>query len=193
MVPYDYLPEHPAVSNRKGVIWCHVKGEVVAATPKVASTTIRKVSEGQIPKDKVEMYPECVVFVRDPLERMESAFHYFNVRRGSWPVVWDARTQSYRQNPPASWPDFVDKVLDGKYWDKHWVPQTWLWGPLPTLTFLFEDIETVAKDRWGLTIGHHNRGPVNGEPVRLSYRVPELEDFFKDDLELRRDLELPFC
>jgi hypothetical protein len=191
-VVYDYLPEHPAVSNRKGVIWCHVKGDVVAATPKVASTSVRKISEGQVPKDKVGMYENVVVFVRDPLERMESAFHYFNSHRTAWPVVWKERTQTYEQDPPVNWADFVDKVLDRKYWNKHWVPQSMLWGPLPTVHYLFEDIEEVSKERWGVRIGHHNRGPINGEPVRMTYRVPELEDFFKDDLELRNDLRLPF-
>jgi hypothetical protein len=85
--------------------------------------------------------------------------------------------------------DFVDQVLDKRYWDKHWVPQNWLWGPLPTLYFMFEDIEQVFKERYGLRVGHHNKGPLNMEPRARSYREPELEDFFKDDFNLRANIK----
>jgi hypothetical protein len=185
---FDYMPEHPVISGNRTVIWCPIGREVVSATPKVGSNSVRKAANGgQVPKDKVEHYNEAVVFVRDPLERMESSFHYFN-NRASWPQVWHERTQSYVSSPPRDWMDFVDQVLDKRYWDKHWVPQHWLWGPLPTLYYLFEDIEEVFKERYGLRIGHHNKGPLNMEPLCRSYREPELEDFFKDDFKLRADI-----
>jgi len=206
---FDYMPEHPVISGNRTVIWCPVGREVVAATPKVGSNSVRKAANGgQVPKDKVEKYNEAVVFVRDPLERMESAFHYFN-NRASWPQVWHERTQSYVSSPPRDWMDFVDQVLDKRYWDKHWVPQNWLWGPLPTLYFMFEDIEQVFKERYGLRVGHHNKGPYplltnvrtgpgapprkaragTMEPRARSYREPELEDFFKDDFNLRANIK----
>jgi hypothetical protein len=54
---------------------------------------------------------------------------------------------------------------------------------------MFEDIEQVFKERYGLRVGHHNKGPLNMEPRARSYREPELEDFFKDDFNLRANIK----
>lgn len=178
------VPERPYPLPRPGSLWVPVGRAVLAATPKVASTAIRNLTahRGTVPADKVHLYDRVIGFLRDPLERLESAFHYFN-RRGHFPQGYDVKLGYATHQMFDTYEKFVDAMLDRGYLDKHWMPQMYNMRDLPTEYHPLEDLDTVLRGL-GVSVG---KG-INSSGVaktRPQYRIPELEAFYASDLAAR--------
>lgn len=185
--PEIFQPEWP-------VRWCKFRPDtIVAATPKVAQTSIRRagVENTVIPMADAPKYPNRHVFVRNPLARLESCYHYHQERSADftagnqWPWALDGVSGEFVRIEPESYEDFVDLVLDDHMWNKHWVPQVWLWDDLATEYHLFEDVAKVCSSL-GRPIEHENASRT--PKTAPEYRIEELREFFADDLRIREDL-----
>lgn len=166
-------------------------GTYLAILPKCGtkSTEYTMFPKTRRPPEKLRAIPpeptRVITFIRDPIERLQSAFHYFNHRNPSFPHVDGHGTPS-----ELEWDHFVDLMLDHDYWDKHWCPQHWLLvmvGLLETEALVpenFEDYGEVIRRETGLTPVHENKSGVPKE--RPDYRLEELYERFGGDYELRR-------
>jgi hypothetical protein len=178
---------HPFLPQ-PGTFW-HTHGRVaIAATPKTASSGIRKALGlhyiVSINADKVHLYDRAIAFIRDPMQRIESCWHYFHAR-GGFPAGYDKYSKIKRSMNFEAYEQFVDYVLNEPgYLDKHWMPQDYNLQGHPTEYYLLEDAAEVL-----LSIGLNLEPNVNSSGVALSgndYRAPELEAFYAADIELRK-------
>lgn len=174
----------------RGVIYVPIRNHVVLAVPKAGSTSIREAAGrgAQVQPQEVPTYQSVRAFLREPLTRFESTFRYFKNRQ-SFPNAWEASSQSVNRYVPDTLEEFTDLVLDKGWWDKHWLPQTANWTvdlDLHTIrVHRFEDLSAVMADL-GVSIPHSN---ASGVPKQgITYRRQDLEDFYREDLEIREVL-----
>ena len=154
------------------------KGVVVVL--KAASRSMINSGLRIVPAKKTDELPsELHVFVRDPIDRLKSAFQFF---KGRPPIMgrhqWGAKQMS-------TWEGFVDGVLDG-ITNPHWrsVSDTMKLFP-PGTKFIVHAFENI-NDEWPLRgkLERRNQSkPIEG--VDMSYRADELRRFYKDDYKLR--------
>lgn len=172
---------------KKPVIWVPYPPYVVGATPKCAQTYIRWVKgNATVPAEGIELFDARIVFLRDPLERLESCFNYFQgTLQGQWPKPYNERTGRLVEIKPQTLEEFLDIVLRG-CWDKHWAPQTALWRADDLTVYPFEDLGLVMS-----ALGAPDRrvNESKGEKTGVTHRRDELEDLFRVDLELRARCE----
>jgi hypothetical protein len=184
--PYEGHPFLP----QPGTFW-HTHGRcAIAATPKTASSGIRKALGthyiATIPADKVDLYDRVIAFVRDPLERIESCWNYFHAQ-GRFPQAWDKNCNIARSRDFEAYEEFVDYVLkEPGYLDKHWMPQAYNLQDLPTEYHLLKDASAVLAE---IGLNLEERVNTSGVPiVGQDYRNPELEEFYKADYALLKEL-----
>lgn len=172
----------------RDVIYVPVGRAIIIATPKCGQTAIRRAVGNHAQTSTPELYDQTIAFVRDPLERLESTYHYF-AQRGGFPVTRDTRNGRNLKRHPESLEDFINFVLDLGWRDKHWAPQSDLWGLTPTHLHPFEKMPEVMK-ALGVTVQKINSSGVPKEGIQ--YRVPELEAYYARDLENRRHAHLHY-
>ena len=175
------------VSN--DVLFAYINRTVIARTPKVGQTSIAHTLGGQIqvPLSEIGEFDRRIVFVRDPIERLESTYHYFDKKQGSWPNAFSNRQDARIQHRPQSIEEFIDLILDHAWLDKHWVPQSWLWEQIPDPDYIgFEDFGKTFRSL-GFQIKHENSSGVKRSGI--THRIPELEALFAGDLAIRESLD----
>jgi hypothetical protein len=179
------IPELPGARH---VIYVPFNRDIVIATPKCGQTSVRNAGgpHHQVPIQNVQYYERVIAFIRDPLERLESAWNYFSATFPTFPSAWIAKQKRMKVLTPATLELFINLILDDGWVDKHWYPQSALWKVEPTDVIPFEDFnETMIA--LGRTPKHDN--PSKGEKTGITHRVPELEEFYKEDFNRRKDAE----
>ncbi len=186
----DHMP-NPGLFNTKAAIrFIEWKGNTLVLTPKCASTSIVR----SIPAENQLDLADCknikgMCIIRDPVERLEAAFRYFTTKTTFRPAYENVGEVKMVAHQPEQIEDFIDLILDNGWYDKHWVPQTWIWDEYNYDGWefhAFEDIEGFQeKAQLPRTHLNDNRVPRTG----IEYRVAELREFYKEDLALREQIE----
>ena len=147
----------------------HSIGLILAVSRKAASTAISNCYKTvNIKEPTLEAVIELkksnwkvVGIVRDPLDRFESAYNFFQYGQcGNFP------TGKYR-----SIREFTDEVLGGVV-DEHWLPQSGLLLACDR----YVDLETLPLDRKENSVDHTEKA---------DYRVDDLMGFYAADYSLR--------
>ena len=119
-----------------------------------------------------DMLPaEVHVFVRDPIERLRSAYQFFNHR----PPIEGSRATTF------TWEEFIDNVLNGSK-NIHWRPVSELVARagIDPVLHLFENI---GKEYPLGPLQHKNTSATID--VDMSYRKSELQSLYADDYAMR--------
>ena len=131
-------------------------------------------------KNADQLPPVIDVFVRDPIERLRSAFQFF---RGHPPFrvrhQWKAKSM-------ASWENFVDAILEGVP-NPHWRPVADTLDLFPeSANFNIVAFEEI-NEKWGLRkkLEKKNKS-IKMDNIDLNYRRDELREFYARDYALRR-------
>ena len=157
----------------------------MSCLPKNGSTSMRNCNPtGAILKnEEVLSVPVRVAWIRNPLDRMQSAYSFFFYlnERGSngrtIPSIDDTR----------SWENFVDLVLttENMHWCKQVEALTHDGIYVPTVTHKFEDI----MELWGNYLpgllpwqNACSKLPIN------DYRSDDIEEYYKEDFKIWRGL-----
>jgi len=121
-----------------------------------------------------------VAFIREPVDRLESAFSFFYWRADyGWPHSTPA--------PIDSWEAFVEYVLDPTNPDDaHWQPQIERIGgeSVATELYLFEDLADVWEDIRPGILPWHNRTS-RAPTIVQDHRITELRQKYTVDRALR--------
>jgi len=157
----------------------------IAVIPKAGSQSIRQCCRYQVlmSNDEAMSYETRVAFIRNPVERLKSAYSFFH-----YLMVDGVRTDG--NAPPHSalvnWEGFVDYALSTP--NPHWKPQADLLldskgNFVPTTVHKFEDI----KEHWEKYykgalpwINASSRAETN------DYRLDDIRSYYKEDFELWR-------
>jgi len=123
-----------------------------------------------------------IAFIRNPLDRLQSAFSYFS-GNGQWTV------DRLHVN---TWESFIDNcALVGQ--DHHWAPQHLLHehqgNLVPTEWYHFDDFEEVSRSILGVEPQHRNPSK-RRICVDTTYREEELRDFFSVDWDIYENLAI---
>lgn len=125
------------------------------------------------------IYPTRVMFVREPIERLQSCFWFFRGLRDSGTTY-----TGFDFKHLESWRVFVDYMLTND--DEHWTPQcdsVLNIGELTPTTYLkFDDVEKWFPVYFQQRLGHENASQW-GE-LDLTYRIDELLTYYSKDTEL---------
>lgn len=152
-------------------VWVEpVKGVGVLTIPKCASSSMKKMTKGAAKSLKRDTIPKrMIVFVRDPIERLESAYRFFS------------KSRSNKFN--ATWFELVDAVLNG-HPNIHWMPQTRYIENFPGIeAYPFECLATVWRALFGTELTWANPS----DPMDLAgYRIDELKEHYREDYQWRK-------
>ena len=162
--------------------YLHPEVEVIA-TGDVGVLVIRKnaSSSMQSARERIvdtyeDLPPELHVFVREPIQRLYSAYRFF----GKQPVVF------FREEArDYTWEEFVDGILDKGYDDMHWRPVSKTIELLgrPVIPHLFEKVneEYMLGD-----LPIEKSSPLYYD-ADLSYREDDLREYYQGDYALREE------
>jgi len=139
----------------------------VLLIPKCGSESLRKSSLAIINNVHANNLPR-IAFVRDPIERLHSAYRFL-ARRGYAPKQYES---------------FIDWSLETD--DEHVVPQHSYCYPNDTKQFddlyLLNGLDAVFTNRLGNTIPRLHE--THKEPINSDYRMDELRAKYSNDFEL---------
>lgn len=144
------------------------KTAAVALIPKCGSTSLTHATVGGAHLiETLKQQPVTHVFIRDPIERLESAYQFF------------------REHAPSfqpSWQEFIDAVIDGEP-NGHWQSQHVFIEKLRQPYYhKFEDIGQVWEDVTGKALPRYQ----SSQKVELpEYRYIDLKRHYRDDFNLR--------
>jgi hypothetical protein len=160
-------------------------GRVLCYTPKAGSSNIHghgkgalKMELGRQTRHQAMTYREdgaqVVLFVREPMARLRSAWQFWVHETPVKPYV------------PATWEEFVDEVLDGRY-EPHWSPQfEWHTSDdgvfIPNQAMKLEYMPRWFKLVYGIDLEVENRS-IRRE-IDTTYRAHELLVMYSTDLAL---------
>ena len=139
---------------------------------KAASRSMIAAKTKQLAVGRDELPDELHVFVREPIERLRSAYQFF-VRR----------PPAGEPNDNMSWEEFIDRVLDGAK-NVHWRPVTEVLATVnrdDVIVHLFENLESEFP--WG-NLQRRNVAKVEYD-VDMTYRADELRTMYAGDYALR--------
>lgn len=159
----------------------------VAVIPKSGSQSIRHCCRFQVllSNEEAKSYPVRVAFIRNPIERLKSAysFFYFLMEDG---VKTDGTAPPH--SSLGSWPDFVDYALGND--NPHWKSQVDTVRDdsgliIPNRFHKFEEI----KDHWeGYYKGALPWINASSRAPTSDYREDDINKFYIEDFELWRSL-----
>lgn len=170
---------------------------VVAAVPKGACTSVKKtfgfnnVMQAPVAARHRREGGRIVFFVRDPLQRLNSAYHHFN-RGGEVRFPWcvDPNDRSWAFRP--EWPTIqhmIDAILDEHVLDRHWAPQTsnltYEGLFLPTEVYQWGDLTPKLAELTSCSLQFHNASIKRKQPI--THRVEELQEYYREDYLLLED------
>lgn len=155
----------------------------VAEIPKAGLSTIREwlhpgfvVVKNNDPR--LKNCPVRVMFVKNPLARLQSAYSFLKVR--------DALGSKMKHGAPlSSWHDFVDYILENE--NIHWMPQVKRAGHLQTVVHRLEDLNHIFYRYHEGMVLHSNitrRVPVD------NYRLLDIVEYYMGDFDLWLGAEL---
>lgn len=139
----------------------------MSCIPKCGTQTLRQIFKtNPIPNSQVLDCPERIVWLRNPKERLISAYSYFH-------TITDEERYS-------TWEKFIDHVLLKD--DSHWTPQvqalSYKGEYLGTITHRFEDLPKLWGNYFKGLIPHIN-GCVHEEIA--PYRESEIQFKYRED------------
>lgn len=162
-------------------------GTAVAVIPKSGSQTIRHCCRYQVDltNDEALRYQTRVAFIRNPIERLKSAYSFFHYLMKDG-VKTDGTAPPY--SSLGSWQDFVDFALENK--NPHWLPQVQhLYASsgefVPNAMHKFEEIREHWEKYYKGALPWLNatsRAPTN------DYKLDEINAYYLEDLELWHSL-----
>ena len=167
--------------------WLACDDVAVAVLPKVASQSIGEYSRErltQLTAREVFDIPRRVAWVRDPMDRLQSAYTFFREMTKNGPCGRDGFiTKAHTKD----WSTFVDLTLETP--DAHWHPQVELltFGDrfIPTEVHRFENIQKTWP--WYGLLPWFNG--TKHYPVDTTYRQAELTEKYREDMQLWLSLE----
>jgi hypothetical protein len=147
----------------------------VAAIPKCGQHTLSALSYTLIEPKKIPDFSVRLAFVRDPLERLRSCFHFYLDSRFN---ISGERIRSYSQ--------FIDWALESQ--DEHVVPQADFIAPLFNTVISIRDMSSTLSRLTGrkvLTLNKSSRFDVDS-----SYRLEDIKcKYYKDFLLYKKAKE----
>ena len=154
----------------------------VAEIPKAGLNTIREWLTGfDVVKNDDERLINCpvrVMFVRNPLVRLQSAYSFLR--------VCEANGNKMKHGAPlGSWHDFVDYILVND--NLHWNPQVRRTGHLQTVVHRLEDLNHIFYRYHENMVLHSN--PTRRVPVD-NYRLHDIVEYYLEDFDLWLGAEL---
>lgn len=161
---------------------CEARDLAIAQIPRCAINTMfewlgREAIIVRNNDNRLRSITRRVAFIRDPIDRLESAFSLFY-----WMADYG---RAHSSNAPVdSWENFVDHVLNEAIPDDtHWLPQSVHVGNVPNIYYKFENL----ADRWeslrpGILpwLNRTSRPPL----IVANYRISELAVKYADDIRL---------
>ena len=140
----------------------------VAAIPKCGQHTLSALSYTLIEPKKIPEFSVRLAFVRDPLERLRSCFHFYLDSRFN---INGERIRSY--------PQFIDWALESQ--DEHVVPQADFIAPLFNTVISIRDMSSTLSRLTGKKVLKLN--PSTRFEVDDSYRLEDIKrKYYKDFL-----------
>lgn len=154
-----------------------INGVAIAIIAKAGTQSITEAVGGwYINNQQALIYPQRVMFIREPFDRLESCYSFF----------CDLRDTNQEQHiipvgKLESWESFVDYILVNK--DEHWTPQAdsvMFKGEFtPTHIFKFEDINNIWPKFTSRRLPHLNKAT---RKATSNYREQDLLEYYKDDI-----------
>ena len=138
----------------------------VAAIPKCGQHTLSALSYASIEPKKIPEFSVRLAFVRDPLERLRSCFHFYLDSRFN---IGGERIRSYQQ--------FIDWALESQ--DEHVLPQADFIAPLFNTVISIRDMSSTLSRLTGrkvLTLNKSSRFDVDS-----SYRLIDVKNKYRKD------------
>ena len=138
----------------------------VAAVPKCGQHTLSAMSYTLIEPKKIPDFSVRLAFVRDPLERLRSCFHFYLDSRFN---IGGERIRSYSQ--------FIDWALESQ--DEHVLPQADFIAPLFNTVISIRDMSSTLSRLTGrkvLTLNKSSRFDVDS-----SYRLIDVKNKYRKD------------
>lgn len=145
-----------------------------ASRSMVATGSSCRVQRGVASKQPENMH----VFVRDPIQRLQSAYRFFKAR----PPI-----EGRNQKGNLTYEEFVDHVLGGAE-NPHWRPVTEtlsVFDRSDIVTHLFENL--ADEYPIGVLEKRNVSKPVVDQEIDLTYREAELKEFYAGDYKLREE------
>ena len=138
----------------------------VAAIPKCGQHTLSALSYSSIERKKIPDFSVRLAFVRDPVERLRSCFHFYLDSRFN---ISGERIRSY--------PQFIDWALESQ--DEHVLPQADFIAPLFNTVISIRDMSSTLSRLTGrkvLTLNKSSRFDVDS-----SYRLIDVKNKYRKD------------
>ena len=138
----------------------------VAAIPKCGQHTLSALSYTLIEPKKIPDFSVRLAFVRDPLERLRSCFHFYLDSRFN---IGGERIRSY--------PQFIDWALESQ--DEHVLPQADFIAPLFNTVISIRDMSSTLSRLTGrkvLTLNKSSRFDIDS-----SYRLIDVKNKYRKD------------
>lgn len=152
---------------------------IITTTEKVGYTSMTRAIKRspRIPEWEIPDHPAKVrLYLRHPITRFASAWAYFT-DSGYFPA--DNRIDSPRL-AKFSIEHFTDKVLDERYWNRHWAPQIAQHKYFDEV-YRFENINETWPHAWAYReLGQWNKSKTP-KPAIL-YRLHDLQEYYQEDL-----------
>jgi len=143
-----------------------------ASRSMVASGRVHRVRKGA----KNTLPKNMHVFVRDPIQRLKSAYRFFKAQ----PPV-----EGRIQTGAMTYEEFVDHVLGGAE-NPHWRPVTETLSVFDRSDVVVHLFENLADEYpIGVLEKRNVSKPVVDQEIDLTYREAELKEFYSGDYKLR--------
>ena len=136
----------------------YAPNQLVGTTLKVGHNSLAKMAKREGWKTKDRDDEELLMLVRDPMDRLRSAYQFF----------------TQRLQCEQTWEEFVDNILAGNR-NNHWIPQT-VHHENPTRYMEFDKFLDVQENA------------SKEVDVPWEYRYEELLEYYEDDWKLWTDL-----
>lgn len=169
-----------------------IDGVALAIVAKVGSQSFTESGTTWYVSDsEVLVYPERIFFIRDPFQRLESAYSFFvGLDRAGAPHP------AVPESALVSWNEFVNFILDPRNDDdEHWIPQTDTvlytgndpinGSYIPTKIMRFEDVTDWWPNFFSRRLPHINKST---RLITTSHKGAEIELKYAKDFEVYNKL-----
>jgi hypothetical protein len=152
------------------VLPTHIGPVAFAAIPKCGQHTFAELDTSELPFDRIKEFPIRMAFIRDPLDRLSSCFHFF--LHTNYPIN-GGKVRGYES--------FIDWALDSD--DEHVQPQVELFSryhfqrrfPISKMTEILELLT-------GEVIPQANSAPRH--EIDQGYRLDDIRERYSEDFDM---------
>ena len=152
------------------VIGTKIGSVAVAAIPKCGQHTLTALGSTELSFDRIEDFPVRMAFIRDPLDRLSSCFHFFL-----------HSNYGIGREHLSSYEAFIDWALNSD--DEHVLPQCELFSRYHfKRRFLVSDMNRVLGLLTGEKIPHENAAP--RFDIDQEYRLQDIKGRYQEDFDM---------